>query len=123
MDDFEARLKSLPLRQPSPALDHRVLSQEVQVVAVEPCRSRWMVPLWVAVGMSAAVGCAGFLGGLAVRADRPTTTSSTAEEPAPVTTEVLCQSPGGRNPFDLTQFPEPLLRGNPVVTIRTTKGT
>ena len=117
MDDIEARLKRLSLRQPSEGLDRRVLSQ---ASLAEPRRPRWSVPLWAAAAMSAAVGWAGFMAGLAMRSDRPTVA---AEEPSPVMSEVLCQSPAGRNPFDLTQSADPLLPGKPVVSIQISKGT
>jgi hypothetical protein len=124
MDDIEARLKRLPLRQPSGELDRRVLNRFAQFregeTPAEPSRSRWAVPLWAAAAMSAAVGWAGFMSGLAIRSERPTVA---AEEPAPVMSEVLCQSPAGRNPFDLTQSADPLLPGKPVVSIQISKGT
>jgi hypothetical protein len=120
MDEIEARLKRLSLRQPSAALDHRVLSQAPQMSPVESPRPRWAVPLWAAAAASMAIGGIGFMAGMAVRTDRP---GAVAEEPPPVTTDVLCQSPEGRNPFDLTQFADPLLPGKPVVSVQISKGT
>ncbi len=110
MDDFEARLKGLRLREPSAALDRRVLTE-----AARAPRTRRRVPLWVAVAASFAMAVAGFVAGASWRADR------TSPNP-PITAYISCDTPSGRNPFDFTRPSDPLGAGATPVSVRMTTG-
>ena len=112
MDEFESRLKGLPLRAPRKGLDHRVLAQRPRTVTALLRRG---VPLWAVAAASAALALTGFLAGARWQRER-------VPQVAPITAHVVCDAPSGRNPFDFTSASTPLAVDAPTISIHGAQG-
>ncbi len=94
MNDFEAKLKNLPLAGPSPDLDARVAAHRVDPEK-KARRPRRAIPTWAAGIAACCTGCIGFLAGT-VYMERPE--ASSMHIAPPVKMEVIYMS--DLNPFD-----------------------
>jgi len=110
MDELESRLRSLPLRRPSPGLDDRVFGSARPAGAGaerQAGRSPARVPLWSAAAAAILMGLLGY--GL-----RWLTAPAAAERrPALpiVTTEIIVRPAADAMPFDFTRPSDPWLEG------------
>jgi hypothetical protein len=109
MDDFERRLQSLPLREPTDSLDARVLSPEAAGVEVRP-GIPWVrrpVPLWLAAAACVLMILAGLAAGRMWSGSPVIST----EAPQPVVQLQVIYTGPERNPFDYTQTTQDFLPG------------
>ena len=105
MNDFESRLKDIPLRSPSSELDDRILSETARHRA-EVVDTTRRISLGWAVAASLAACFLGFLGGLSWQDARSPESTAT---PVPIQVRVIYEPSLARDPFDLSKQPEPLL--------------
>ena len=94
MNDFEAKLRNLPLAGPSSDLDARVAAQKVHPEK-KARKPRRRISIWAAGVAACCTGCIGFLAG-AVYMER--TEASNRHVVPPVRMEVIYVSDS--NPFD-----------------------
>jgi len=118
MDDFESKLKRLPLRAPSPRLDARVVAQKPER-PIQPSPVTWRVPVWLAAAAAAIMALAGFAAGTAWRGERRVVEFRPSP---PVTIQVIHDSSATGNPFDFTRASDIFPAGKMEATIHTSKG-
>jgi len=98
MNDLETRLRALPLRNPSNNLDSRVLAQRPEPSFCPPLIRRG-IPLWLAATAGLLLVIAGYAAG---RIACPPQVAGPPLRPAPVTVQVVYNSPDAGDPFDFT---------------------
>jgi hypothetical protein len=109
MEDFEARLRAIPLRGPSPELDGRVEAQKPPAPIRRPPSARNRVPAWLAAAAAVVMGMIGFAAGLAWRDEDNAGLKGAAAAATPVAApapiqhiQIIYQAPSNTNPFDFT---------------------
>lgn len=120
MEDFESKLKSLRLRQPSQGLNERILAAKSEPTPANICRGARQISLWAAIAASLSAGLVGFAVGLAFRGHLPVTISSRL---TPASVQVIHHAPSIGDPFDFTRNSEEILPHQVKVTFQTMKGT
>ncbi len=118
-EDFESKLRSLRLRQPSRELDERILAARTGQAPTKICQSSRRISLRAAVAASLAAGLIGFAAGLAVREIPP---GGPYGPVSPAAVQVIYHDPSTGDPFDFTRVPGDVFPGQLKVTSQTVKG-
>ena len=120
MDDLEAKLRTLRLREPSPDLDDRVRAQKPERPP-SPEFASTRVSIWVAAAAALVMAVAGFAVGAAWRGEPAVVIRQ--GPPPPVAVQVIYNSPSSGNPFDFTLASDIFPPGEMTTSIQTQKGT